>query len=280
MTFEVETTTDNDPLAAALDAVIELKTTAEDDLHALRRQLYRSLPLRDEQAERIFAAHQEMPAKDERWLEFFLEALTDYFLAQRGDRVDLTGPAEDQLLKLVGGRSPITDLGHRQLILRIFFRSTEVSERYRGLVLDMAHHHLMHDDRRLLADLPRQAGTIDIVDLQLIRRLVFGAGGQYACSVDRATANFLLDLDQPSFTMIDQEAWRHLYVKGMSIHLVGSTSLEDHVRSERDNRASAWLAEQCNAGRSGRHASALIQHLIDQGNDLAPNLRALVADSE
>lgn len=220
MTLQVETTTDIDPLTAALQAAADEENVTEDSLHELRHLLYRSCPIDHDQVKKILEVHRSTSAKDGPWIEFFLEALTDFFLTRQEDRIYLTDIAETRLLDAIGDEDPIINSGHRHLALRLLLRATEVSERFRRLVLNMVQHHLMHDSQRLLIDLSRQPGTIDIVDLQLIRKLVFGAGGQYDRPIDQSTANFLIELDQPCFTVIDQDAWRRLFRKAMSLHLV------------------------------------------------------------
>ena len=278
MAFQVETTADIDPLTDALLTAIETQTVTEDGLHELRHLLCRSSPLSSAQIDLIVDAHRRMPADDGLWIEFFLEALTDVFLTRRGDRIYLAARAEDRLFEIIGDGDPITDIGFRHLVLRLLFRATDVSERFRNAVLTLVHHHLMHDDQRLLIDLPRQAGTIDIVDLQLVRKLAFGAGGQYDRPIERSVADFLLLLDQGAFTVIEKEAWHRLFIKAMTRHLLGPPILEEQAVDEIDEDASQWLVEQINAGRSGRTMAALIQHLIDQGPCLPPSLQTSAAN--
>lgn len=280
MALEAETTTDIDPLTAGLQAVADLQEANEDDLHKLRLALYRSGPLSHDQVERFFDAHNKMPATDGLWVEFFIEALADFFLTRRGDQIYLTDNAEDRLFGAIGEGAPIIDLGHRRLMLRLLLRATKVSERYRRLVFDTVHHHLMHDQRRLLIDLPRQAGAIDVVDLQLIRKLIRGAGGQYPCAIGRAAADFLLILDQAPLAFSDQDGWRKLFLKAMSHHLVSNPPHQNHTPGQIDENAAKWLAEQIKAGRSGFNTNALISHLADIAKCLPKCLEALITNGQ
>jgi len=220
MALQVETTTNIKNLADALRATANLQNVTENVHQKLQHLLYRSMPLSQSLVDEILETHRRMPAKDRLWTDFFLEALSDFFLTRKGDQVYLTDTAEERLFEAAGDENPITDPGFRHLLLRLLLRATKVSNRFQRQVLDMVQHHLMHDEQRLLIDLPRQPGTIDIVDLQLIRKLVYGAGGQYDRPIDQSTVNFLIELDQPSFTVIDQEAWRRFFRKAMSLHLV------------------------------------------------------------
>lgn len=278
MTLDAETTKNIDSFAARLDAIAELQALSEDHLQGLRQSLYSSEQLNRDQIERLFGMHKTRPATDTLWIEFFIEALAERFLTKQGDRLYLTAEAEQDLIDMIGDQTPIVDLGLRRLVLRLLFRSTETSERFQRLAFDMVHHHLMQDRCRLLIDLPRQAGTVDIVDLQLIRKLIYGAGGQYPRPVSRVAVDFLLDLDQTSPAFIDQAAWQHLFLKAMSHHLINDQDQRDHADIEIDEGAALWLAERIEAGRTGPNTNSLVQLLAQEISYVPPCLATLLAD--
>ncbi len=278
MALQALTSVDLAPLTAALDAIVRRQATSEDDLYRLRQTLFRRDSLSQKQAICLFETHRKMPVSDGLWIEFSIEALAEFFLTRRGNDIFLRAIKEDFLFDVIGEVIPMTDLGHRRLALRLLLRATHVSPRHQRLVFDTVLHHLMHEDRRLLIDLERQAGSVDVLDLHLIRKLVYGAGGQYQGKIDRMTADFLLSLDQARLDFVDPLAWQHLFLKAMSLHLVMNRTHRNGIKGQIDDEAAGWLIEQIEAGRSGRHTTSLIRHLGQNVGSLPDCLNRLVSD--
>lgn len=261
MTLEAETTRDIDPLTAGLQAVAGLQEITEDDLQELRQKFYRAGQFGHEQILQIFEVHRKMPTKDGLWIEFFIEAVAEFFLTRRADQIFLTEVAEEQLFSAIGGPAPIIDPGHRRLVLRLFLRITKVSKCLQNLVFDLVYRHLLEDKHRLLVDLRRQAGMVDILDLQLIRKLVFGVGRQDPATINRIAVGFLLRLDQSPLTFSDLETWKNLLLKAVSYHITTDHAGQDQSLVRIDEDAARRLIEHIHAHHKGRHKAALIAHL-------------------
>jgi hypothetical protein len=264
MALQAGTVLDVDPLTAALRALVERQEVTEDDIDGLRRTLYRLAPLEPEQAAQVLDAHRHMPDAATLWIEFFVEALADYFLTRQGNEIVLAAREEDLLLDAAGERAPIVDAGHRRLLLRLLLRATRVSERYQRLVFDMVRHHLAHDRRRLLIDLPREPGTVDLVDLQLIRKLIFGAGGHDAEKVARAPVALLLEIDRTIAAITDPDAFGHLLERVLPLHLALGPGDGPAVEAGVDQDAADWLKAQVEAGRTGPRSTSLIASLTER----------------
>lgn len=263
MVLDVKTTLEIDPLTAGLQALAEKRTCTEEDFQHLRQALHRSSPIDQEQVRRLFDVHRIMPTRHSLWIEFFIEAVADFFLTRQGDKIFLSGEAEDLFIDAIGRSDQIADVGHRRLALRLLLRTTEPSERLQILVFNTVHQHLMKDDRRLLVDLPRKPRMVDIVDLHLIRKLVLGAGGQYPARINRVTVDFLLALDHPSLTFADPEAWQAFLLKAVSRHLIADQNKHDQSDSCHgiDEDAADSLIQHIHRNHKGNHKTSLIAHL-------------------
>ena len=253
-----------EPLATGQKTSSEQHELDLDDLKRLRRALQRSGPLDQAEVRALFAMHRTRSAADGFWIEFFIDALSEFFLSREGDRIFLEPAAEQMLIDAIGDDRPVIDPGHRRLSLRLHLRMTDPSERYQRLVLDMMRHHLLHDRTRLLVDLPRSPGTVDPVDLQLIRKLVLGAGAQDPGPISRVAAGFLLDIDEAPLTITDEATWKTFLLQVLSRHLSLEPTEERAHSLPRDDDAAAWLKGRIEAGREGRNAGT-IQDLLKDG---------------
>ncbi len=279
MGLQTETAAGFDPLMAGLDAVIHRQHATEDDVCRLRQALYQPGPLSHKHAEHLLTTHKKIPAKNERWIQFFVDSLADFFLTRERDRLALHEAMEDRLLASIGASAPILDPGHQRLALRLFLRAADVSQRYRQLVLDTVHHHLQHDDHRLLSDLQRQAGSIDVIDLQLIRKLIYGAGGQYPVKIGQITADFLLKLDSPPFSFSSLDMWQSFFSKAMGHYFAADPLRPDETSDRIDNDSVRWFAEQLAAGHSGPGTATVVAHLVREVECLPPQLEAWLDDN-
>lgn len=261
MVLNAKTLLEVDPLTTGLQEIVERQECNEDDLLALRHVLYRSSPIGQEKVALLFDAHQKMPVSDSLWGEFFIEATAEVFLTRRHDQIVIDDQALNQLLDAIGGSPTIDDPGHRRLALQLLLRSTKPPEWLRALFFHTVREHLVKENRRLLINLPREPGTVDVVDMHLIRKLVLGAGGQYPTKVNLVAVNFLLALDEAPLTFTDPGAWETLLLKIVSSHVLTEHPCQDTGHGGIDQAAASRLIQHIRQRHQGHHEAQLIAHL-------------------
>jgi len=261
MTLDAKTLMEIDPLTAGLKAIAERQACHEDALQALRQALYRSCPIGQEKVALLFDTHQKMPPSDRLWGEFFVEATAEVFLTRHHDQIVIDDRALNQLLDAIGGSPTIDDPGHRRLALQLLLRSTKPPEWLQALFFRTVREHLLQENRRLLIDLPRKPGTVDIVDLHLIRKLVLGAGGQYPTKVNLVAVNFLLALDEAPLAFADPDAWKTLLLKIVSSHVLAEDPGQDTDHGRIDQAAASRLIRHVRQHHRGHDQALVIAHL-------------------
>ena len=179
-----------------LDELTSKPALSERDIERLRHALYQQGGLDRRLAARVFHANRIMQTDHDGWSEFYLEALTGFFLEYQSGCFLLPVEAEATLLTWLGDGSSIDHPNERRLALRILLKASGTATLLERRVLDAVNDNLIHRSERWLGVGERSAGSVDAMDMQLIRRLTYGAGGQYPRSSNRAVVTFLLDLDQ------------------------------------------------------------------------------------
>ena len=99
---------------------------------------------------------------------------------------------------------------------------------------------MLHSDRALFGHQARRPGAIDRADVEVIRRLVYGRGGQSGLAISRTEAEFLFALERATAGAANDPAWRELFVKAITMHLLYGGASPDGV----DEEEAAWLARR------------------------------------
>jgi hypothetical protein len=245
-----------------------------DHVLQLRRAIYQNGSIGRAEAAFLFHLNRQSRGDDPAWAELYVEALTDFFYWREGTDSALTEDAERMLLSWIGAGGSVDEPTELRLLLSLMFRSSATSERFRAVVLRAVEHSVLHSDRALFGHQARRPGAIDRADVEVIRRLVYGRGGQSGLAISRTEAEFLFALERATAGAANDPAWRELFVKAITMHLLCGGASPDGV----DEEEAAWLAQQIGA-RPGAHANecALLAYLKQEAARLHPALEPLYA---
>lgn len=208
-----------------------------DDVLRLRRAIYGEGGIDREKAAALFKLNRDRKSHDPAWAEFYVEALGDFFYWREGSDSVLTEDAERMLMEWIGPADAIDDGTELRLLLRLMFRTNGCSETFRVYVLDAVRHSVLHSRQALYGDAERRPGVIDAADVEVIRKLVYGMGGQSGMAISTAEAEFLFELQHATAGAPNAPAWRDLFVKAVTMHLLFAGDSPDRI----DEAEAHWL---------------------------------------
>jgi hypothetical protein len=211
-----------------------------DDVLRLRRAIYGEGGIDREKAAALFRLNRDHKSHDPAWAEFYVEALCDFFYWREGSDSVLTDDAERMLMAWIGPADAIDDGTELRLLLRLMFRTNGSSEAFRAYVLDAVRHSVLHSRQALYGHTGRTPGVIDAADVEVIRKLVYGLGGQSGMAISRTEAEFLFELAHATAGAANAPAWRDLFVKAITMHLLFGGGSPDRI----DEPEAHWLLEQ------------------------------------
>jgi hypothetical protein len=243
-----------------------------DHVLRLRRAVYQDGGINRDKAALLFRLNRRSLTADPAWAEFYVEALTDFFYWRNGSESVLTEDAERMLFEWLGGRPAVDDPTELRLLLNLIFRTNGCSERFRSFVLKAVEHSVLHSDHALFGHADRRPGAIDKADVEVIRRLIYGSGSQRGIGISRAEAEFLFDLNRATAGADNDSAWRDLFVKAITMHVLYGGDSPDRV----DEQEAIWLSGQIEAYQDD-HANdrALLAYLRREATSLHPLLEPL-----
>ena len=243
-----------------------------DQVLRLRRIVYGDGGISRDEAACLFRLNRRVLTSDPTWAEFYVEALTDFFYWRNGTESVLTEDGERMLFEWLGARPSVDDPTELRLLLNLIFRTNGCSERFRSFVLKAVEHSVLHSDHALFGFADRRAGAIDKADVEVIRRLIYGSGSQSGIAVSRAEAEFLFELNRATAGGDNDPAWRDLFVKAVTMHVLYGGDSPDRV----DEQEAAWLSGQIGAdGDDHANEQALLAYLKKEAVSLHPLLEPL-----
>ena len=201
-----------DTLAALEAEIVENGWINADHVLRLRRAIYQDGAIDLEEAASLFRLNRRLQVGDPSWAEFYVEALTDFFLWRNGGDSVLTDDAERILFEWLGPRPAVENPTELRLLLSLIFRAHNCSERFRSFVLKAVEHSVLCSDHALFGGSSRRAGAIDKADVEVIRRLIYGSGSRRGPAISRADAEFLFELNRATVGADNDPAWRDLFV--------------------------------------------------------------------
>jgi hypothetical protein len=258
---------------AALEA--EIRRTGRigaDHVLELRRTIYGNGSIGRDEAEFLLHLNRQSRGKDPAWAEFYVEALSDFFYWREGTESSLTEDAERMLFEWIGPRAQLDDSTELRLLLNLIFRTSACSERFRALVLRAVERSVLHSGQALFGHGARRPGAIDKADVEIIRRLVYGSGSQSGFAIGRVEADFLFALNRATAGADNDPAWRDLFVKAITMHLLFGGDSPERV----DAQEAAWLTERIGTGAADHtNERALLAYLKREAASLHATLMPL-----
>lgn len=241
-----------------------------EDVLKLRRAIYQNGAIDREKAAFLFHLNRRAWNSDPAWAEFYVEALTDFFYWREGSDSALTEEAERMLMGWIGPADGIDDGTELRLLLNLMFRTNGCSEAFRAYVLDAVRHSVLHSSQALYGHAGRTPAAIDAADVEIIRRLVYGLGGQSGMAISAAEALFLFELEHATTGASNAPAWRDLFVKAITMHLLFAGASPDRV----DEAEAQWLLARIPADKPSANERALLAYLKQEAS-LHPSLMPL-----
>ena len=242
--------------SGAVDRILASQTITAEDVLALGREVFADGLVSRNEVDAIFGLDRECAEKAEEWAHFFVEALTDHFVwrANPSGYVDEEGANYLSESILRDGR--IDGISELELLLNIVDTATSCPESLVVLILEAA-----------LYGRGRRPGVVTAVDIEFIRRAIYGkaSGGAYATT--RREADLLFEINRETIGADNDEAWQDLFVNAIGSHLMFPLPAPRMPTATEARRRRKWLASDV-AGL-GDLAMATAQKLSLSGLDEA-----------
>ena len=212
-----------------------------DDVLALRREIWPDGAVSDREASALFDLNRVAEGAGPEWTGFFVEAITEYVVNQRPPRFYVDDETADWLIAEIerdGAAASATDLA---LVVKILEAALNCPERLKAWALARIEAAVLTGEGPTRNGAPRP-NVIDEAEVALLRRIVFAAGGDGACTVSAGEADTLWRLKDACLASDNAPGWKTLFVQGVANHLMAFDDYRPLAREEAA-RLDAFVAD-------------------------------------
>lgn len=212
-----------------------------------------------EEAEAIFAINNTLKTRNDEWVDFFVEAISEFVLNGTEPRGMCDDDEARWLIGALDHDGKLESMAELELLVRIVEKAQNVPDM-------LKHYALRQVEQAVLTGTgPTRCGGdladchITAAECRIVRRLVFASGGHGPAAVSRYDAEFLFRLKDE--TVYDENApqWDDLFVDGVANYLKGFALTNAQLDHARVKELEAFVAD--NTPRVGRFMGAMAKEL-------------------
>ena len=191
-----------------------------DDVLILRQGVFADGAVDKDEVDLIFYLNDQDVDKGIAWKEFFVDALTDYFVWKQQPRGVLSDADGALLIDRITRDGEIEHDHEFALIVNLIFKAREVPEDVVLFALEALEDNVLKGSGKLFGAGRRRAGVIDEGEVEAIRMVIFGSGGGGGLTVTRREAELLFRLNTESSGKKNAATWRELFVTAVGCYLM------------------------------------------------------------
>lgn len=220
-----------------------------DEVMRLRRETFKDGVLSRDEARLLFHLNEQAGARgSEAWYDFFVEALSDFFVWKQEPPGYLSDEDARFLVEEVSRDGHIDGPTEFGLIVNVLEKlrlapANVVELALKGVVETVL------GGARLFGGDGRRPGVITPADVDVIRAVAFAAGGDGSLTVTKREADLLFELNNETAEAENAPEWQKLFVQAVGHYLMfpaGAPAIPDR---EEAARREAWLESRRGTGR-------------------------------
>jgi len=215
------------------------RITAEDVL-GLRRAIYGHGNINQIHAEAIFRVDHACTDKRDAWREFYVDALTDYFIWQTKPPEYITEEQGEFLVRNLLRDNKVAGLTELELLVNLSHWAISTPELFKVLVLEAVRDSVLHPDEALYGS-GRQPGVVTEVDVEILRRALYGPGGFGGFVVTQHEAELIFEIEDATDGAANGDEWQDLFVKAIANFLMFPRGEPRVLSVEEYRRRQKWL---------------------------------------
>lgn len=225
-----------------LDALAKDGHISDSDVLALRRAYFHDGTVDKHEALRIFQLGETCVGESEAWPRFLVEALTDYIVFQTEPQGYVSDAQAGWLIEHVTHDGRIDTHTELELLIKVLETAAEAPLSLETFALDTIKAAILDGKSRVVGDETLEPGVIGAAEVELLRRILFAAGGSSNIAISRHEAEYLFDLNDATDEVRNHPTWSDLFAKAILNHLMAANHYQAPSR-ERALRHAHWLDE-------------------------------------
>lgn len=239
--------------------VAEDGVVSEAELADLRQLGWGDGKIYRDEAEAIFAINNALKSRDPQWVDFFVEAISEFALNGTDPRGMCDEDEAKWLIASLDHDGKLESMAELELLVRIVEKAQNVPELLKSYALRQVERAVLTGTGPTRCGGDLSASHISAAECRLVRRLVFASGGHGPAAVSRHDAEFLFRLKDETLYEENAPQWDDLFVDGVANYLKGFALTNAQLDHSRVKELEEFIAD--NKPRVGRFVGAMAREL-------------------
>ena len=221
-----------------------------DEVLALRREGWGDGMITREEAEALFAINRTIDTRDERWCDFFVEAIGEFVLNGSEPRLQCDDSEAEWLIAQVEQNGVVESYVELETLVRIIERAENVPTRLKDYVIAQIEREVLEGTGPTRDGGELSSQHITASEVKILRRVIFASGGYGPAAVSRFDAEMLFRLKDETLSEDNAAEWDDLFLDGVSNYLKGFALQNAQLEHGRAKELQAFVADnKANVGR-------------------------------
>lgn len=209
--------------APIFDLTNRLKAKAEltpDDTLAMRRVAWPDGIIDPAEADAIFDLNTSVKSSSREWVDFFVEAMNAYLVEQQSPKGYMDEAKANWLMAKIDIDGRVDSLGELELLVKVLESATNVPDSLKSYALRQIETIVLTGTGPTRDGGSLDAGSINITEVKLLRRLLYAQAGDGPASVSRAESDMLFRIKDATLAAANAPEWQTLFVQAVGNHLM------------------------------------------------------------
>ena len=228
----------------------------EEDVKTLRGITYDDGHISASEADTVFGLANKVEDTCDAWDAYFVEVMTDFLVMQAEPRGYVSPENADWLMSKILKDGEICQRVELDLLVKIIERATMCPERLTTLALNAVRDAVLNGQGVLSGDSEAASMVVTDADVELLRRILYAAGGSGHIAITRAEAEILFELNDNTDHETNAPAWNDLFVKAIANNLMAHHGFKPPARDVAIRREQ-WLDDDETEGFVGFLGAAI-----------------------
>lgn len=205
------------------------------DVLGLRRMVFQDNAVAIAEADAMIELDMDCPEKCPEWVEFFLEALTDFTVRQMKPEGHISEENAAWLIRAISRDGRIAAITELELLIRVLEVASSAPASLSNYALKQVADAVLDGSGPLAKGGQLEPGVINAYEVHLIRRILHAMSGPGGLSVTREEAELLFRMNERSLHDANDSSWNDVFVKSIANYVCGHSrhtlaSREDALR--------------------------------------------------
>ncbi|WP_379548548.1 hypothetical protein ACFCW2_05105 [Qipengyuania sp. DSG2-2] len=245
-------------------AVAADRHVSPEEILSLRRLGWGDGLITREEAEAIFAINHQIDDPDREWVDFFVEALTEFVLNGTEPKHMCDAEEADWLIAQLDADGQLETMAELELMVRVVERAQNVPEALKTYTLHQIQEAVLSGTGPTRCGGELSATHISTAECRLLRRVIFASGGYGPAAVTRHDAEMLFRIKDATLGNANALEWGPLFVDGIANYLKGFGFKNAQISHGRMKELEAFMND--NRANVGRFMGAMVREMPQAQN--------------